>query len=624
MKVNDNAGLIQKWATQLHGDYTNKDFSQFMKGSDEARTLTVATIFESQFKDIEENPTYYEKNHQDELRASTTAKALLAHRNLFENAKEKGLSHLITEEHIEQVSNLAVTSNVQIVDYEKFLREGLEPEITEDGKKDYGKYLTEGVIAGDHGYNADNIAGGIASGNFVNTGPAMLGIIKRVLPHLVGFDLCGVQATSVPHQQILVLRAMEGKYGLESTKELFHPEQGPNAQFSGFGAGIQQKFDELKENVELKLEDVYLLNGAIKDGATEKEIEADKGFKWLKNNGEYGYRYVQAVVEGLKVEFTGDIDNVYAWVKDNITKGNIVFTSSAMATRIAELQEGFNESTDNAWQEVSFRIDKVTAEVKERRLKAQSSLTAITDARTTLGIDVMSLLNTIIVDEMKQEINREIIEWVNASAVIGKSGRSNTDGTNAGTFDIMAFGDVKGGMDLGQRAKTLNYQLTKESVEINRKTGRGMGNVSIASPNVVNLLSQTTGAYRNSFEFGLGGTALNPDTSVTTNAGTILNRIKLLNDQFAHTDYITTGFVGSNPLDCGIVYSPYVMFAPYQAQNPDTFTPIIGYLSRYAISINPFAEARTNKPSGRNVTGMPSAKTMRRNDYYRYMEVKGL
>lgn len=622
-KVKDNAGLMQKWATQLHGDKSNKGFAKFLESSDEARTLTVATIFESQFLDIEENPLYYQKNHQDELRSSSLGKVLEAHKALFANANDKGVSHLINEDTIEKVSKLA-EKDIRVVDYEKFLKEGFEPEVTEDGKQDIGQYITEGVVAGDHGYNATNIAAGMASGNFVNTGPAMLGIIKRVLPLLVAFDLTGVQATTLPHQQILVLRAMEGKYGLESAKELFHPEQAPNANFTGFGAGIQQKFDELKEGTELTLKDVYLLNASIKDHATNAEIEADAGFKWLSEKGEYGYRYVQAIVEGLKVEFTGDIDNLFAWVDEQIKKGTIVFTSQAMATSIAELQEGFNESTDNAWAEVSFRIDKVVAEVKERRLKAQSSLTAITDARATLGIDVMSLLNTIIVDEMKQEINREVIEWVNASAVIGKSGRSNSDGTVAGTFDIMAFGDVKGGMDLGQRAKTLNYQLTKEAIEINRKTGRGVGNVAIASPNVVNLLSQTTASFRNSFEFGLGGTALNPDTSTTTQAGTVLGRIKLLTDQYAHTDYITTGFVGSNPLDCGIVYSPYVMFAPYQAQNPDTFTPIIGYLSRYAISVNPFAEPRSNKPAQRNTLGLPSTETLRRNAYYRYMEVKGL
>jgi hypothetical protein len=296
-----------------------------------------------------------------------------------------------------------------------------------------------------------------------------------------------------------------------------------------------------------------------------------------------------------------------------------------MATSIAELQEQFNGSTGNPWNEMSFRIDKQSVEVKSRQLKAQYSIELAQDLKAVHGMDADAELAGMLATEIMLEINREIVDWINFSAQIGKTGWTLTPGSKAGVFDFQDPIDVKGARWAGEAYKALLIQIDKEASEIARQTGRGMGNFIIASRNVVMALAQVDERVSPAAQ-GLAS-GLNYDTTKATFAGVLGGRYKIYIDQYARSDYFTVGYKGSSELDAGIYYSPYVPLTPLKGSDPKNFQPVMGFKTRYAVGINPFADSSAQQPAGnrRIGNGMPTIENSAgKNAYFRKVYVKGI
>lgn len=469
----------------------------------------------------------------------------------------------------------------------------------------FGKYLTEAEIAGDHGYDPTNIAAGQTSGAITNVGAAVMGIVRRSLPKLIAFDIAGVQAMAGPTGQAFSIRAVYGKDPLASgAKEAFHPKFAPDTMYSGQGAarGASNPFPKLTAGLALTQGEIYHYE------------YTETGTAYFQAAGSVTVDAAATTPELLDVA-----------VIALVAEGKIAEIAEGMATSVAELQEGFNGSKDNAWNEMSFRIDKQTIEAKSRQLKAQYSIELAQDLRAVHGMDADTELTTILAAEIMLEINREIIDWINYSAQIGKSGMTQTPGSKAGVFDFNDPIDVKGARWQGEAFKALLFQIDKESAEIARQTGRGAGNFIIATRNVVNCLASVD----TSVSPAAAGLAqgFNADTTKAVFAGVLGGRYRVYIDQYAAYDYLTVGYKGSNELDAGIYYCPYVALTPLRGQDPKNFQPVLGFKTRYGVGINPFANTNLQAPAGnrRISNGMPElANSLGKNGYFRRFFVKGL
>ena len=61
----------------------------------------------------------------------------------------------------------------------------------------------------------------------------------------------------------------------------------------------------------------------------------------------------------------------------------------------------------------------------------------------------------------------------------------------------------------------------------------------------------------------------------------------------AGEQYYVVGYKGTSPYDAGLFYCPYVPLQMVRAVGPDSFQPKIGFKTRYGIVSNPFAEGTT-------------------------------
>lgn len=463
----------------------------------------------------------------------------------------------------------------------------------------FGSFLTEAEIGGDHGYDATNIAAGQTSGAVTQIGPAVMGMVRRAIPNLIAFDICGVQPMSTPTGQVFALRAVYGKDPIaDGAKEAFHPMYAPDAMYSGNGAA--KAFAAITAGATLTAGEIY--------------------YHFFQDTGS---AYFQAASDVTIDAAATDADKLDIEIKKHIEAGVIVEIAEGMATSIAELQEGFNGSKDNAWNEMGFRIDKQVIEAKSRQLKAAYSIELAQDLRAVHGMDADAELSGILATEIMLEINREVVDWINYSAQVGKTGNTLTAGAKAGVFDFQDPIDIRGARWAGESFKALLFQIDKEAVEIARQTGRGEGNFIIASRNVVNVLASVDTGISYAAQ-GLAG-GFNTDTTKSVFAGVLGGKYRVYIDQYAKQDYFTVGYKGANEMDAGIYYAPYVALTPLRGSDPKNFQPVMGFKTRYGIGINPFADSAAQAPGKRINNGMPSVlNSLGKNAYFRRVFVQGI
>ncbi len=475
--------------------------------------------------------------------------------------------------------------------------------------------LSEANTAGDHGYSPDNIAIGKNTGVAVGVGPTVMGMVRRAIPQLIAFDICGIQPMNGPTSQLFTFRAMYGKDPLNAEAiEANNPIVGIDPNYSGqFGKNAANAASGFTALSELKAS-ATLADQVINAGETKFYTFTDEKYAgrkiYVRNNGD----------ANITVAGTNDAKAVEADLIDELSKGTLHEVSEAMLTSYAELMESYLDSENNAWNEMSFRIDKSVIEAKSRQLKAQYSIELAQDLRAVHGMSADQELTNILANEIIAEINREVLLWINACAQIGKTGITNTRGGQTGIFNLADPNDTFAARWAGESYKSLIIQIDKEAAEIGRQTGRGNGNIVIASRNVVAALGSTDMLVSPASQ---GTSMLNTDTSESCFAGILAGKYRVYIDQYAKEDYITVGLKNSE-LEAGLYFCPYTMLTPLRAADPKSFQPVLGFKTRYAIAQHPMCDSTKYKGFSQITNGMPSPDIFGKNCFYRRFLVKGV
>ena len=407
------------------------------------------------------------------------------------------------------------------------------------------------ATAGTGGFGADATATGPNAG----FDPVLISLIRRSMPQLIAYDIAGVQPMTGPTGLIFAMRT---NYGSERNPaaggydEAFFNE--PNAGFSG-GPG---SYDP----------------GA--SSSTDNDAEGTNPA--LLNDSPAG-----------TYELTGD--------------------AQGMATATAEALS--DAASGTAFREMGFSIEKVSVTAKSRALKAEYSLELAQDLKAIHGLDAEQELANILSTEILAEINREVVRTIYVNAVAGA--QNNT--ANAGIFDLDV--DSNGRWSV-EKFKGLLFQIERDANAIGQQTRRGKGNILICSADVASALGMAGVLDYTPALAGNNGLAGVDDTSSTL-VGTLNGKIKVYVDPYsanvADKHFYVAGYKGSNAFDAGLFYCPYVPLQQVRAINPDTFTPKIGFKTRYGMVSNPFAQGLT-QGSG--------ALTANSNRYYRRVQVANL
>ena len=366
------------------------------------------------------------------------------------------------------------------------------------------------------------VSGGGAADNW---NPILISLVRRAMPNLMAYDICGVQPMSGPTGLIF---AMKSRY--KTTKA------GAVATANS-GKGTEALFDEA------------LVNYSGDSSTTSGGSEGPSGLAGISDT---------------------DADSSI------VDSGSSYVPTTGDAYETAEAEALGN--TGEAFAEMGFTIEKATVTAKSRALKAEYTLELAQDLKAIHGLDAETELANILSTEILAEINREVVRTINAQAKIGAR-QANV--TTKGIFDLSSDAD---GRWSAEKFKGLGVQLDREANTIAKETRRGKGNMVICSSDVATAL-----AASGMLDYAPAlSTNLNVDDTGNTFAGVLNGRIRVYIDPYANTDYITVGYKGTNPYDAGVFYCPYVPLTMVRAVGENDFQPRIGFKTRYGMASNPF------------------------------------
>ena len=462
----------------------------------------------------------------------------------------------------------------------------------------------------------------MGTGAIQNFDPILISLVRRAMPNLIAYDVAGVQPMSGPTGLIFALKPKYTTPLTISGATIVTP--GEDALYGGVtGVTSNQPSVAGSPNTaqasyftgtigvtSVSATTLLMSLSAAVTGLSAGDLIVGQGFV-------AGTRITS--VSGTQVFFdtaTGVIVNsTSALLFANLSPITSVFTGVAgtgqsgigIATAVGE---AMGSSGGTSFGEMGFDIEKTVVTANTRALKASYTMELAQDLKAVHGLDAESELANILSSEILFEINREVIETINAKAVLG----ARFGYTSAGIYDVARDAD---GRWAAERYKSLHMAIELEANQIAKETRRGKGNFILCSSNVASAL-----AAAGSLDYAQAmSTKLEVDDTGNTFAGVLNGRIKVYVDPYSFTDYITVGYRGTNPYDAGIFYAPYVPLTMVRAIDPNTFQPKIAFKTRYGVVSNPFVQQINTAGAGNAAT---QAGADRGNFYYRTFAVKNL
>jgi len=250
------------------------------------------------------------------------------------------------------------------------LLENQERELREERSFLYEASPTNSAGTGGFGGSASNVTGSPVAG----FDPVLISLIRRSMPNLIAYDLCGVQPMNGPTGLIF---AMRSRYQNQSGTEAFYNEA--DSAFSGQNNSRNRT--------------AGFIDGTVGLGTTS-QAGSNPSILDATNANQQAYN----VGEGMT---TGD-------------------------------SEALGDGNTNYFNEMAFSIEKLTVTAKSRALKAEYSLELAQDLKAIHGLNAEAELANILSTEILAEINREIIRTIYKVAVPGAQVNTAT----AGTFDL--------------------------------------------------------------------------------------------------------------------------------------------------------------------------------------------
>lgn len=436
----------------------------------------------------------------------------------------------------------------------------------------------------------------MGTGAIQNFDPILISLVRRAMPNLIAYDIAGVQPMSGPTGLIFALKPKyttalntgSGQSVTAGDDALYGGLQGvtpaSGITVSGVTIGATSTYLSSLSGVTCSSTTLVMTGSAAVTGLAIGDLVIAQGIVPGTRVVTFSTATITldttpttAVPVGTSILFANLAPVASAFSGNNAYAGTAPYTVGQPWSTTQG--EGLTTGGTNNFAEMGFDIEKTVVTANTRALKASYTMELAQDLKAVHGLDAESELANILSSEILFEINREVIETINAKAVLG----ARFGYTTAGIYDVKIDAD---GRWAAERYKSLHMAIELEANQIAKDTRRGKGNFILCSSNVASAL-----AAAGSLDYAPAlSTKLEVDDTGNTFAGVLNGRIKVYVDPYAFTDYITVGYRGSNPYDAGIFYAPYVPLTMVRAIDPNTFQPKIAFKTRYGVVANPFVQ----------------------------------
>ncbi len=241
---------------------------------------------------------------------------------------------------------------------------------------------------------------------------------------------------------------------------------------------------------------------------------------------------------------------------------------------------GTSAESDAGIPEIDIALRSIAIVAKTRKLKAVWTPELAQDLNAYHSVDAEAELTSLLSEYISMEIDLEILDMLIAgasakterwSAFVGREYESSSTSFKNTATNASAY-------TKGEWFQTLGNKIQSVSNAIHQKTLRGGANFIVISPETATILESipgyattSDGAVDSSYAMGV------------QKVGLLNNRFNVYKNPYMQENQILCGFRGSNFLETGAVYSPYVpLIMTPLVYDPTNFTPRKGVMTRYA------------------------------------------
>ena len=498
--------------------------------------------------------------------------------------------------------------------------------LQDDAKKLSEKWEKTGLLEGLDGYDKNSMSillenqakqlvtessrTGTASNSEEWSGVA-LPLVRRVFAEIAAKDFVSVQPMNLPSGLVFFL---DFKYGTAQPgfdvvsgvsrdgSGTLHGQTNTSGNPSGglYGSGrfvysineassgtisaptsASVTFSEVNFNADLsasldagELRSVTVATGS--DSITNVDAEGVRGFSISGSNIVSYFPEFTSIDTSGNIKFivsgSDEIENIvvkYQKQPTDVTRGDFEDTSTS----------GSAVSLDIPEIDVQLRSETIVA--KTRKLKASWTPEFAQDLNAYHSIDAEAELTSMLSEYISMEIDLEILDMLIENAVSSANWSAKVgfddDGVGNGEDRFTEISGASNAYTKNNWYQTLGIKIQKVSNEIHRKTLRGGANFLVTSPSVATILESIPGYAVDSdgdqSNFAMG----------VQKIGALNNRFTVYKNPYMTENVILMGYRGSQFLETGAVYAPYVpLIMTPLVYDPTNFTPRKGVMTRYA------------------------------------------
>ncbi len=396
-----------------------------------------------------------------------------------------------------------------------------------------------------------------------NWDPVLISLVRRAMPNLMAYDICGVQPMSGPTGLIFAMKARMGD-GATSVAEALYDE-------------------------------------ADTDKSSAFEAEAQAGAE-------------PGVLNGGQASVTTQGQDPDIWGIDTAGVYNVKPADTTASG------ETYDDSGAPVFQDMGFTIEKSTVTARTRALRAAYTMELAQDLKAIHGLDAESELSNILSTEILAEINREVVRTIYITAEKGAIATSS-----AGIFDLDT--DSNGRWSVEKfKGLMFQIERDCNDIGIRTRRGKGnlvVCSADVASAlSMAGVLD--VGGSGGSGNLNVDPSPAGSTFAGTIN-GRIKVYVDPYNSVVsasAANNWYVAGYRGSNAYDAGLFYCPYVPLQMVRAVSEATFQPRIAFKTRYGMAINPFSQVHSSNTGANATDAIPFSADS--NCYYRRARVSNL
>jgi len=444
-----------------------------------------------------------------------------------------------------------------------------------------------------------------------------LPLVRRIFGELSAQEFVSVQPMNLPSGLIFFLDFKYGSANVPNHAEnsdVFGNTSASNADASGglYGAG---KFgysinDKITAPLNLTTDSgMAVASASWKEVEFEPDLSASVALGQIQKVTVDQGSFTRHDQEGVRAfEITGSYvtdtfpayttvnsdGDVIFFIKENgaatgtAATASVLYHEAPIATNRGDFeataaQIDANPETDIDIPEIDIALKSEAIVAKTRKLKAVWTPELAQDLNAYHSVDAEAELTAMLSEYIAMEIDLEILDMLKLNAdakTVYWSAKVGFEYDGSGT-GAPAWTQVSGASNAYTKPswyQTLGIKIQSVSNAIHQKTLRGGANFVVVSPETATILESVSGYIANT------GDASGKTYAMGVEAvGSINNRYTVYKNPYMLDNSILVGFRGSNFLETGAVYAPYVpMIMTPLVYDPTNFTPRKGVMTRYA------------------------------------------